>query len=118
MCSKANVRLIMCRLRQHREGIGSSIWMKCPRTFFSLLHLLTREMVMNRLVKFKKSKSILKRDIFPCFVSGAATYIDGPLTHVNNTRSRDRCPFVISASGSLDLVDLHGVGSPAGTIRD
>ena len=33
-------------------------------------------------------------------------------------RWRERRPFVISASGSLDLVDLHGVGSLAGTIRD
>ena len=27
-------------------------------------------------------------------------------------------PFVISASGSLDMVDLHGVGGLPGTIRD
>ena len=31
---------------------------------------------------------------------------------------RERRPFVISASWSLDLVDLHGVGGLAGTITD
>ena len=31
---------------------------------------------------------------------------------------RERRPFVISSSGSLDLVDLHGAGGLAGTIKD
>ena len=62
-----------------------------PSTFSSPMHLLTREMVANRLIKFKKPKSMVKHDIFPCLVSQAAHYLSGPLTHIYNNISLTSC---------------------------
>ena len=46
------------------------------------------------------------------------TFKSKMLAYIQLSRWRERRPFVISASGSLYLVDLHGVGGLAGTIMD
>ena len=59
---------------------------------------------------------MLPRDVNLFF--GCPEAIDSTRAKTLTWLQLERRPFVISASGSLDLVDLHGVGGLAGTLRD
>ena len=56
-----------------------------PVTFSSPIQVLTREMVVNRLITIRKPKSMVRHDIFPALVKDSAYQLAGPLTHIFNS---------------------------------
>ena len=77
------------RLADHFNGISCEFQgldpSRVPETYSAPVQILTKEMVVNRLVQFKKPKSMVKHDIFPALVKSAAPYLAEPLTHIYNT---------------------------------
>ena len=77
------------RLADHFNGISCEFEgldpARVPSTYSSPVQLLSEDAVRKRLMQFKKPKSMVKHDIFPALVSGAAPFLAGPLTHIYNS---------------------------------
>ena len=80
------------RLADHFNGISCEFEgldpATVPNTYSSPVQVLTAEAVRQRLVSFKKPKSMVKHDIFPALVSPAAHLLSTPLAHIYNTITR------------------------------
>ena len=77
------------RLASHFNGISSEFEgldpNAVPETYSSQVQILTVHQVQQRLVAFKKPKSMVPHDIFPALINEAAPYLAPPLTHIYNT---------------------------------
>ena len=83
------------RLADHFNGISCEFEgldpANIPRTYSSPIQLLSEDAVRQRLIQFKKPKSMVKHDIFPVLVRDAAPYLAGPLTCIYNTITSTSC---------------------------